>query len=179
MKKSRSFMIKTGVIAVGIAAIAAVSATALSGTALSATAAVTASHPAAHAAAARDSARLDGAYTNCPAGDWCIFKGLNGTGARLAHPGNWPVTYKVAFRNTDESFANRTSGLVRFYYSINYQGGYICVNSGGYANDAAYYAFYETGSSPNTSTGSGITVFQQIASIGVARGNCGNPLPLP
>lgn len=173
MRKSRSFMVKTGVAAVAIAATIGMSVTA------AVAAPHTAAHTAAHAAAARDSAKLDGAYNNCPNGDWCIFSGLNGTGGRLAHSGNWPVTYYVAFRDKDESFANRTSGLVRFYYSLHYKGAYVCLNRGAYANDAAYYAFYETGSTPNTGSGSGITVFQQIASIGVAKGNCGNPLPLP
>jgi hypothetical protein len=165
LNKPRRIMLKTGIIAVAIGAAVA----------MSVTVAQAAPHAAAHAAAPKVS--LDGAYTNCPNGDWCIFTGLNGTGSRLAHPGTWP--HMPAFRSKDQSFANRTGGLVRFYYHPAYGGAYVCVNHGGYANDAAYYAFYETGSAPNTGTGSGITVFAQIASVGVGRGNCTNPLPLP
>jgi hypothetical protein len=172
MRKSRSLLVKTGTIAVGIAAIAAMSVTA----ALAAPHAP-APHAPAHAAATRVKASPDGAFTNCPNGDWCIFTGLDGTGSRLAHSTTWP--HMPVFRSTDESFANRTSGLVRFYYHPSYGGAYVCVDSGAYANDAYYYAFYEGGTGVSTATGIGITVYREIASVGVARGGCSNPLPLP
>jgi hypothetical protein len=167
MEKPRSFMMKAGIVAVALAATVA----------MSVTAALAAPHTAGHAAAAHEKASPDGAYTNCPNGDWCIFTGLNGTGSRLAHSGTWP--HMPAFRSRDESFANRTAGLVRLYYHPAYGGAYVCLNRGAYANDAYYYAFYEGGSGVSTASGIGITVFREVASVGVGRGNCTNPLPLP
>ncbi len=175
MKKPRRFMMKTGIIAVAVAATAV----------MSVTAALAAPHNTAHAAAdtaARAAAapkgiRLNGAYDNCPNGDWCIFTGPNGTGGRLAHAGD--SSSIGDFRSKDQSFANRTSGLVRFYYHPSYGGARVCLNHGQYANYAYYYAFYLPGGATSTASGQGITTFQEIASVLVGGGNCGNALPLP
>jgi hypothetical protein len=151
-----------------------ISAITLSG--LTATGALAAPATAArHASPTESSAPQAGAYTRCPAGDWCIFKGTNGTGAVLAHSTSWPVTYNDAFRNKDESIANRTKGAVRFYYSLHYGGAWVCLNSGMYSNDVAPYAFNNGPDKPGYSR----QIWHNIASIGVTSGKCTNPLPLP
>jgi Peptidase inhibitor family I36 len=134
----------------------------------------TAAHRASPAAA---SAPLAGAYTRCPAGDWCIFKGTNGTGALLAHSTSWPKTYEVAFRNKDESIANRTGGAVRFYYTLDYKDDWVCLNPGMYSNDVEPFAF--NNGPENRNDGWGVSIWHEIASIGVTSGKCSNPLPLP
>lgn len=117
-----------------------------------------------------------GAFTRCPAGDWCIFKGTDGTGGVLAHSTSWPVTFTGAFRNVDESIANRTKGAVRFYYSLNYQNAWVCLNPGMYSNDVAPFAFNNGPRKPGS--GYGMSIWHEIASIGVTGGKCTNPLPL-
>jgi hypothetical protein len=102
------------------------------------------------------------------------FQGLDGTGAVLAHSTSWPVTYYDAFRDKDESIANRTSGAVRFCYTLDYGIAWVCLDHGMYSNDVAPYAF-NNGAKP----GLGKTIWLDIASIGVTGGTCGNPLPLP
>jgi hypothetical protein len=151
---------------------------AMAATIMLATGASAAPTTAAHRASpAETSAPQAGAYTRCPAGDWCIFKGTYGTGARLAHSTSWPVTYEVAFRNKDESIANRTNGAVRFYYSLGYHNAWVCLNPGMYSNDVAPFAFNNV--RENNTAGLGHTIWHEIASIGVTSGKCSNPLPLP
>jgi Peptidase inhibitor family I36 len=175
--------------AIGMAVVALTASAAMAATA--STPAFAGSHEARGAAVSlSDSANRDsqsvatanatpkGAFDNCPQHYWCLYSGLNG------NPLCWSSLATVRYlsdydcRNLDDSFANRTGGLVRMYYSPNLQGDWVCVNSGWYSN-ALYNEFYVFNNGPigNAQYGTGQSIYLNVASIEVGSGKCSNPLP--
>jgi Peptidase inhibitor family I36 len=117
-----------------------------------------------------------GAFDNCPQDYWCLYSGLNG------NPLCWSSLATVRYlsdydcRNLDVSFANRTGGLVRMYYSPNLKGDWVCVNSGWYSN-ALYNEFYVFNNGPigNAQYGTGQSIYLNVASIEVGSGEMLEP----
>jgi hypothetical protein len=174
MKRLYTLMTTIGISVVTVAS--------LSTAAMAATGAATGtSHSMSHSAAVHhaSSAKPDtGAYTNCQSGLWCDYIGTNGTYECIYSAGstNWANTL-FQCRNLDESFANRTSGLVRLYYSPNEQGAWACINASKYENNLAGFTFNNE-SKANT-PGYGKPIEDDVASSEVASGNCSNPLNWP
>lgn len=114
------------------------------------------------------------AYDNCRSGYWCDYASTSGS--KLCQEQSGTVRYWSNFgcRNVDESFANRTSGLVRLYYSPNLKGPWVCVDSGWYSNNLNNGAYkFNNGSG----TGYGEKIINNVASSSTALGTCTNPLP--
>lgn len=114
------------------------------------------------------------AYDDCSSAFWCTYNTTNGGSYCLSSQGNVSNWGNYGCRNEDESFANRTSGGVRLYYSPDYGGAWACVNPGWYSNNLNknVYLFYN---------GSGLSGYHQeiwknVASSGVGS-KCTNPLP--
>jgi Peptidase inhibitor family I36 len=128
-------------------------------------------------AAATTAAIPQGAYTNCPNKYWCLYSGLSGSG--LCWHSLATVRYLSDYfcRNEDASFANRTPGLIRLYYSPNLSGDWVCVNSGWYSNNL-FNDFYKfNNGTSGTAGGAGELIWMNVASVEVASGKCSNPLP--
>jgi Peptidase inhibitor family I36 len=117
------------------------------------------------------------AFDNCPGGRWCLYYGPNG------QPLCWDSLSTVRYlsdygcRNEDWSFANRTSGLVRMYYSPNLGGDWVCVNSGWYSNNLENQAYRFNNGTSGVAGGQGELIWRNVASVEVASGKCSNPLP--
>jgi hypothetical protein len=135
------------------------------------------SHSAAvhHASAAQPDS---GAYNNCTGGLWCDYSGTNGTLECIYSAGstNW-ANKLFECRNSDESFANRTSGLVRLYFSPNQKGAWVCINASKYDNNLAGFKFNNENS--GNTAGYGQPIEDNVASSQVAGGSCSNPLNWP
>jgi Peptidase inhibitor family I36 len=163
MNNPRRLMAKIAIIVAAVAAMAATP--------------VTAAVAAPHAAQPTTTAKITaGAYVNCPAGDYCDFTSTSGNGSRLLGSGN--LLSWGSFRNHDESFANRTSGLVRLYYHPNLKGDWVCINASAYQNNLAGYIF--NNGPAGAANGQGAPIENNVASSQAAAGqSCSNPLPWP
>jgi hypothetical protein len=172
-------MMKSGIPKLAVAAIAVTLAAGLAGldvTGASAAPTHTATNAAVSASARpAETARPDQAYDNCPSGYYCDYVGTDGSTYCLILNGGDDSWQDAGCRNVDESFANRTSGLVRLYYSPNLQGAWVCINPGAYSNNLAGYVF---NNGPDRA-GYGAPLENDVASSSVASGDCGNPLPWP
>jgi hypothetical protein len=181
MKKPRALMMRIG-IAVAIGAVGFAAATTASASAQAAhhqlaksSVSLVNARAAEHATQALKTASPDQAYDNCTSGYYCDYAGTNGSDLCLEASVSLPNWGDYGCRNVDESFANRTSGLVRLYYSPDYQGAWVCIDASKYSNNLAPYTF-NNGSS---SAGYGAPLENDVASSSTASGNCTNPLPLP
>jgi len=119
----------------------------------------------------------DGAYDNCyhPGyTSYCDFNGTSGRNLCFWSPGLYGSINWGNCRNHDESFANRSGGLVRLYYSPNDQGAYACVNNGWYSNDLNkdVYTFNN-----GNGAGKGQEIWENVASDHWYTGGCVKPLP--
>jgi hypothetical protein len=107
--------------------------------------------------------------------DWCIWTGTYGTGSELVSYASIPNLGSYGFRNEDASLEAEAGGgvpyLVRFYYSPNYSGAWICVDGGTYLAKAANYTFNNGGGL----AGYGQNIYHNIASVSVSGGSCSNP----
>lgn len=163
--------------------IAAVAMTAMSAAALAASGGMTRAgdHSVSRSAAvlrARTAEPDSGAYANCQQGLWCDYIGTSGKGECIysSRTTNW-ANALFQCRNLDESFANRTSGLVRLYYSPGEQGAWACVDASKYENNLSPFTFNNE-SHANT-PGYHKPIENNVASSEVASGNCSNPLNWP
>jgi hypothetical protein len=139
------------------------------------TAAVAAPHAARSAAAAEIVPR--GAYVNCAAGVWCDFTATNGNG-RVDFSSLTQVLLGGGVAKADESFANRTSGLVRLYYLTYNRGDWVCIDASAYANSLVGWTF--NNGPAGAANGQGLPILRGVASIEVGPGQaCTNPLPWP
>lgn len=107
--------------------------------------------------------------------DWCIWTGTYGAGSELESYASIPNLGSYGFRNEDASLEAEAGGgvpyLVRFYYSPNYSGAWICVDGGTYLAKAANYTFNNGGGL----AGYGQNIYHNIASVSVSGGSCSNP----
>lgn len=107
--------------------------------------------------------------------NWCIWTGAYGTGNELESGGSISNLGSYGFRNEDASLEAEGGGgisySVRFYYSPNYSGAWICVDSGTYLANAANYKFNNGGGL----AGYGQNIYHNIASVSVGGGSCSNP----
>lgn len=166
------------IITIGITAVTAAS---ISTAALAATGSVTRlGHPVSNSAAVHQHAVEPdtGAYTNCQRGLWCDYIGTSGRYECIYSSGttNWSNTF-FQCRNLDESFANRTSGLVRLYYSPNEQGAWVCIDASKYENNLSGFVFNNENKAETA--GYGQPIKDNVASSEAASGNCSNPLNWP
>jgi hypothetical protein len=115
-----------------------------------------------------------GALANCGSETLCSYNGLSGANVCLDVWLPEPDANWGSCRNKDESFAYRAGGLVRLYFSPNYQGAYACVNDEWYSNNLnkAAYTFNNGGGA-----GAGQEIWENIASSKPGSGSCANPLP--
>jgi hypothetical protein len=113
------------------------------------------------------------AYDDCSPTFWCTYNTTHGGSFCLSSPGNVSNWGNYGCRNEDESFANRTNGGVRLYYSPNYKGPWACVNRGWYSNNLNkdVYLFYN-----GSGTGHLREIWKNVASSSVGS-RCTNPLP--
>lgn len=133
-------------------------------------------HTAGYGAEVSEKITPDGAYDSCPSGDYCDFRSTGGEPLPACLYSNAEVSNWASCRNHDESFANRTSGLVRLYYSPGLQGAWVCIDASKYSNNLAGYVFNNGGTGK---AGFGYTLENDVASSSTASGNCSNPLPWP
>jgi hypothetical protein len=129
-----------------------------------------------HGTGVSEKIAVDGAYDSCPSGDYCDFTSTGGTPLPACIYDNTEISNWEGCRNHDESFANRTSGLVRLYYSPGLQGAWVCINSGAYQNNLAGFTFNNGGTAK---AGFGKPIENDVASSSTASGSCSNPLPWP
>jgi hypothetical protein len=116
------------------------------------------------------------AYDNCHTGYYCDYADTSGSNTCLVDNVTDESWMGAGCRNVDESFANRTSGLVRLYYSPDLQGAWVCIDASKYSNNLAGYVFNNGGSGK---AGYGAPLENDVASSETASGNCSNPLPWP
>jgi Peptidase inhibitor family I36 len=113
-----------------------------------------------------------GAYNNCSSGYFCDFIYTNGNHECFKSSNTQNRWSDFGCRNVDESLANRTSGLVRLYYSPNKAGAWVCLDSGFYSNNLSPYTF----DNGQGRAGYGYPVNNDVASSEVGTGSCSNPL---
>jgi hypothetical protein len=185
MLKGRISKLAVAAMAIASAAVLTGSCAAIAATQSPTTATVSTSQASGHQLAARTAERgtgvsvkiaVDGAYDNCPSGDYCDFTSTGGEPLPACLYDNAEVSNWEACRNADESFANRTSGVVRLYYSPGLKGAWVCLNSGAYQNNLAGFTFNNGGTAK---AGFGKPIENDVASSSTASGSCSNPLPWP
>jgi hypothetical protein len=107
--------------------------------------------------------------------DWCIWTGANGTGNELVSGLSISNLGIAGFRNVDGSLGVEAGGgvpyLVRFFYSPNYAGAWVCLDAGTYLANTANYQFNNGGGL----AGYGQNIYHNIASVQVSGGSCSNP----
>jgi hypothetical protein len=150
-------------------------ATASAASAAAASASPTAVHAAGRGTPAPGAVRPQQAYDECPSGYYCDYAETDGHGSE-----GLPCFYASISLSDwaelgcpSESFANRTSGLVRLYYLGGYGGAWVCIDAGAYSNNLAGYKF----NNGSGKTGYGSSIENHIGSSSVASGSCSNPLP--
>jgi Peptidase inhibitor family I36 len=164
MKRSDRLVATIAITGAAIAAMAAAPATA----------ALAAPHAARSAATAKVVPR--GAYLNCRAGLWCDFTAPGGAGNVAFGSGTQPSLGGLS--HADQSFANRTSGLVRLYYLPYLKGDWVCIDASKYANSLAGFTF--NNGPAGAANGHGLPILRGVSSIQVSPGqSCTNPLPWP
>jgi hypothetical protein len=177
-------MLKRRILKLAVAAVTITSAVGLTGlgaaaatTAHTATASASlaATHAVEHGTQAPKSASPDQAYDNCASGYYCDYAGTSGSDLCLLDNATDRYWSDAGCRNVDESFANRTSGLVRLYYSPDLGGAWVCIDASKYSNNLAGYVF----NNGSGKAGYGAPLENDVASSSTASGNCSNPLPLP
>jgi hypothetical protein len=177
MPKSR--ILKLALVAVTIASAVGLTAAsaASASTAHTATTAASASAQASRHQRAQvpESVRPDQAYDNCHTGYYCDYVGTSGSDTCLVDNATDDSWQAAGCRNVDESFANRTSGLVRLYYSPDLGGAWVCIDASKYSNNLAGYVF----NNGSGKAGYGAALENDVASSSTASGNCSNPLPWP
>lgn len=133
-----------------------------------------------HSVSVPGKVRPEGAYTNCQSGLYCDYSGTDGNDTCIygAVTTNWSNDF-FQCRNSDESFANRLSGLIRLYYSPGEAGAWVCIDASKYDNNfsSPKYTFNNEGT--GNTAGYGKPIVNNVASSEVASGSCSNPLPLP
>jgi Peptidase inhibitor family I36 len=162
--------------AVGLASLEGVSASAATTAHTAADAAVSVSAQASRYLPA-ETAGPDQAYDKCPRGYYCDYVGTRGSRYCFLTNRTDSSWQAAGCRNADESFANRTSGLVRLYYSPDLKGDWVCINPGAYSNNLAGYVFNNGPDKPGY--GNGARLENNVASSSVGFGHCSNPLPWP
>jgi Peptidase inhibitor family I36 len=153
---------------------------AITGAAIAALAAVPTTTALAAPPAARSAAAATivprGAYVNCRAGLWCSFTAPGGAGNVAFGSGTQPSLGGLS--HSDESFANRTSGLVRLYYLPYLKGDWVCIDASAYANSLAGWTF--NNGPAGAANGHGLPILHGVSSVQAGPGQaCTNPLPWP
>jgi hypothetical protein len=161
---------------VGLTGLAATAATtAQTATTTAASASLTATHPVQGGTQVPKSASPDQAYDNCASGYYCDYVGTDGSDICLLDNATDRYWSDAGCRNVDESFANRTSGLVRLYYSPDLGGAWVCIDASKYSNNLSGYVF----NNGSGKAGYGASLENDVASSSTASGSCSNPLNLP
>ncbi|MFF4219053.1 peptidase inhibitor family I36 protein [Streptomyces nondiastaticus] len=69
-------------------------------------------------------------YDRCPAGSYCMFSGLDGTGDIIKLTQNTPDLARLGMDNRAKSDWNRTSSTIRLWSDANYSGCTTVTSSG-------------------------------------------------